>query len=103
MSLRVSILFYLKKSKKNKKGKVLIYTRITVDGSRSEISTGIKVAPELWNQDKSKITAKSEEAMNINARLKSIEADIQKQYLLMENNDQLITSRELANRVVGNQ
>lgn len=101
MSLRVSILFYLKKSKQNKKGKVLIYTRITVDGIRSEISTGQNVLPELWNQNKSKVMAKSEDAMNINARLKSIEADIQKQYLLMESNEQIITSRELANRVSG--
>jgi site-specific recombinase XerD len=101
MSLRVSILFYLKKSKQNKKGKVLIYVRITVNGIRSEISTGIQVAPEMWNQDKAKVMAKSEESKNINARLKAIDADIQKQYLLMENNDQLITSRELANRVSG--
>jgi hypothetical protein len=42
MSQRVSILFYLKKSKQNKKGQVLIYTRIAIDGSRSEISIGLK-------------------------------------------------------------
>lgn len=101
MAQRVSILFYVKKSKQNKQGKVLIYVRITIDGSRSEISTGLKVIPDMWNQDKCKVMAKSEEAININARLKAIEADIQKQYLLMESNDQIITSRELANRVSG--
>lgn len=101
MSLRVSVLFYLKKSKQNKKGKVLIYTRITIDGSRSEISTGLKVAPDMWNQAKARVMSKSEEAMNINARLKAVEADIQKQFLLMESNEQVITARELANRVSG--
>jgi site-specific recombinase XerD len=91
----------LKKSKQNKKGKVLIYTRITIDGSRSEISTGLKVAPDMWNQAKARVMSKSEEAMNINARLKAVEADIQKQFLLMESNEQVITARELANRVSG--
>lgn len=101
MSQRVSILFYLKKSKQNKQGKVLIYIRITIDGSRSEISTGLKVAPDMWNQAKARVMSKSDEGANINARLKAIEADIQKQFLLMESNEQVITARELANRVSG--
>jgi len=47
-----SILFYLKRSKLNKKGEAPIYMRITINGERSEASFKRSIDPGRWNSAK---------------------------------------------------
>lgn len=47
----LSILFYLKRKKKNKDGKCPIYARVTIDGLQDEMSTGCKVGGKDWNNE----------------------------------------------------
>jgi hypothetical protein len=42
--------FYVRKEKKNMKGEVPIYLRITVNGERASISTDRSVNLELWDK-----------------------------------------------------
>ncbi len=49
MKTKTRILLYLPTKKITKNGKSPIYLRITVNGKRSEISTGIYTMPEKWN------------------------------------------------------
>lgn len=44
-------LFYLSKKKINKKGLAPIYCRITVNGRRSEFSTGFFIALSQWKNE----------------------------------------------------
>lgn len=101
MTQRVSILFYLKKSKQNKKGQVPIYLRVTIDGKRSELTTGQKIPPELWSTAKSKAKGNSEDAKNINERLKLLESKILRQYNIWDSQDYTITASDLTNEVSG--
>jgi hypothetical protein len=49
MKTNFSLLFYLKKPKNYQSGLVPIYLRITVNGKRSETTTGRECDPSLWN------------------------------------------------------
>jgi site-specific recombinase XerD len=45
----LSVLFYVKRNKEDKQGKVPIYMRITYDGKRAEVSAMRKVEISKWN------------------------------------------------------
>lgn len=47
---KLSILLMLEKSKASKDGKAPITVRLTVDSKRAELSLGIKVCQDKWNQ-----------------------------------------------------
>ncbi len=51
----MKILYLLKKSKKNKKGEFPLYCRITINGKRSEIATGIFLKQKDFEQKKQRI------------------------------------------------
>jgi hypothetical protein len=55
MDTQLYLLFWLRKAKANSKGTTPIFLRITVGGSRAEISTGKLIAPNLWNSDKGEV------------------------------------------------
>jgi hypothetical protein len=44
------ILFYRKLKKKNADGLVPLYARLTIDGLIEELSTGIRIHPDHWDQ-----------------------------------------------------
>jgi hypothetical protein len=76
MDNSLSLLFWLYKSKKNSAGKAPIYLRITLDGSRAEISTGQFVEPKIWDSNKGHVKGSSEEAKTINEHLKIIKGKL---------------------------
>jgi hypothetical protein len=56
VSENLSILFLLEKSEMSKDGRAPIYARITLNGQRKEISLGIKIFPEQWDQESSRVS-----------------------------------------------
>lgn len=101
MNQKLSILFYQKKSKTDRNGKAPIYVRITIDGVRADFSSGIKVEPKLWNAQRQKVEGKRSVASNYNERLDSIKTKIQRQFNIMDSQDQIINPNELAKIVRG--
>ena len=61
--------FYVREEKKDKKGEVPIYLRITINGERASISTDRRVNPELWDKTTEKVAGRSEPARVINTSL----------------------------------
>jgi len=49
MKTNFSLLFYMKKPKNYQSGPAPIYMRITVNGKRSETTTGRECLPSRWN------------------------------------------------------
>ncbi|HVU95662.1 MAG TPA: tyrosine-type recombinase/integrase [Puia sp.] len=76
MSKSISILAYLKRQKKDAKGFVPLYIRVTIDGDVDEFSLSRKILPEEWSQPKQKCIAKSQAALLINARITKIKGDL---------------------------
>lgn len=69
---RYSLIFYTKKTKGSPELSA-IYARITVDGKRSELSTGKTIPTSIWNSAAGKILGNSMQAKTVNAMLNSIQ------------------------------
>lgn len=81
-----SILFFMHRSKTNKKGEHPIYCRLTVQGRSKEFSCQIWVKNDKWNPAAGKITGNNETAQTANhtihtirLNLLNIRADLQSQ------------------------
>lgn len=68
----MSILFWLYTQKKDDSGKAPIYCRITLDGNRTQFSTGKKIESTLWLSQAGKVKGDSQEARDINEDLESV-------------------------------
>ena len=101
MKTKVSILFYAKRAKASVNGLVPIYTRITVNGKRIELSTNRFVEISKWSTEAGKMKGSSEEARSINTHLDMFKIkiiDIQMELIHKNIN---ITSEALKNRLLG--
>ncbi|WP_423130308.1 Arm DNA-binding domain-containing protein [Gaoshiqia sp. Z1-71] len=67
--MRITINLSLKNSKSGSTGKTPVYARITLEGRRAEISTGIFVDPEQWDNHRQLISGKGEPVTILNNRL----------------------------------
>ncbi|RVT79678.1 site-specific integrase [Flavobacterium sufflavum] len=76
MKAKITVLFYLRKSKVNAHKQVPIYQRITIDGRRFDVSTGQYVEESKWSSEGYKIKGNSEEARIINGRLDMLRAAV---------------------------
>jgi len=66
MNSKVSVLFYAKKYKAKSNLCVPVYLRITVNGKRTEFSTGKTVDVSKWSSEMSRLKGNSEEARTVN-------------------------------------
>jgi hypothetical protein len=69
MKHKMTILFYTKSAKATKNGLLPIYLRITINGTRIELSTSRYVEKSKWNNPAGKIKGDSEETRLINSHL----------------------------------
>ena len=53
MSKSLSLMVFLKKQKKDSRGDVPLYVRLTADGAKDDFSLGHKVQSLEWNQEAS--------------------------------------------------
>ncbi|GIZ09057.1 site-specific integrase [Flavobacterium sp. UMI-01] len=76
MKTKVSILFYAKRAKASVNGLVPIYTRITINGKRIELSSNRFVEVSKWSTEAGKMKGNSEEARSINNHLDMLRIQI---------------------------
>ncbi|MBV4357713.1 site-specific integrase [Pinibacter aurantiacus] len=70
----IKILFWIHKSKQNRKGEAPIYLRITYNSERKNISTGFNVAPSRWDGTKGVVKGLKEDAVQINGYISQTKA-----------------------------
>jgi hypothetical protein len=92
-----SILFWLSKARKNRKGKCPIYIRITVNGKRSELSSGKWIEENNWNVKAGKVRGSNEEAKSINKHLDNLRIKLNKIYDKFIEEDKLPSSYAIKN------
>ncbi len=101
MNKTFNLLFYLKKSKKNKQGQSPIYLRITVDGKRAEISTKRYVEPAKWNNEAQKLNGRKEHVVEVNTYLDTIKAKAYQAQRELLQDDKDLTAQAIKNRMLG--
>ena len=97
----MSILFYVKSSKASKNGLLPIYQRITINGTRIELSTSKFVEKSKWNTSAGKIKGNSEEARLINSYLDILNAKAYETEKWMVNNNLEINAQTFKNKFLG--
>ena len=101
MKHKMSILFYVKSSKASKNGLLPIYQRITINGTRIELSTSKFVEKSKWNTAAGKIKGNSEEARLINSYLDVLLAKAYETEKWMVNNNEEINAQTFKNKFLG--
>lgn len=101
MKTNFSLLFYMKKQKNYKTGPAPIYLRITVDGQRTEITTGRMCEPAKWNSESGRATGSKEEARTFNSFLDSLQSKVYEAHRLLSEGSDPITAEALKNRMLG--
>ena len=69
---KFKVLLYLKKSGLDKSGKAPIMGRITVNQSKVQFSSKLSCTPSLWNPRESRLDGKSNEAVEVNAKIEKL-------------------------------
>ncbi len=97
---RYNLIFYTKKTKGSPELPA-IYARITVDGRRSELSTGKTIPTSIWNSAAGKILGNSMQAKTVNAMLNSIQLRVFNCYNELLTQHSVITSEALKKKFLG--
>jgi len=82
-------------------GMIPIFMRVTVDGKRSEVSTGKKIKRLSWNPQAGRVKGYGQEAQEINSHLQQMESGIckiQQQYI---EEGRIYTAKILSNSLLG--
>ncbi|MBM6498348.1 site-specific integrase [Flavobacterium macrobrachii] len=101
MKTKVSILFYAKKAKAAANGLVPIYTRITVNGKRIELSTNRFVEISKWSTEAGKMKGTSEEARSINNHLDLLKSQIRDAEMELIYKKITITTETIKGKLLG--
>ena len=101
MKAKVSILFYAKRAKASVNGLVPIYTRITVNGKRIELSSNKFVELSKWSTEAGKIKGTSEEARLINSHLDLLRMQIMEAQMDLNYKKIPLTAETLKTKILG--
>jgi hypothetical protein len=101
MKTKVSILFYAKRAKASVNGLVPIYTRITINGKRIELSTNRFVEISKWSSEAGKMKGTSEEARSINSHLDMLRIQIIDEQMELIHQKIPVTTESLKNKILG--
>ncbi|MBK5720220.1 site-specific integrase [Dysgonomonas sp. Marseille-P4677] len=69
MKSTFTILFYLRKNRKNENGQVPVMARITINGEMTQFSTKLQIDPDQWEQKMGRGIGRSSEIIQLNRLL----------------------------------
>lgn len=95
------VLFYLKKNAPKKNGMVPIMCRITVNGKQSTFSAKLDISASTWDLKYGRVSGKSTEAQNLNAKLDNIRMGIEKCHSKIMESEGSVNSDKLKDVFLG--
>ena len=101
MKQTFTVLFYLKKSKINSKGKAPIYVRVTVNGKRSEMSIKQFVEPSKWNPIKQRLNGSNYHVKTINKSIELVVNKINEIHNSLIQNNKFVSAKAITNKYLG--
>lgn len=103
LSQNLSITFRLNFSKKNSKGLIPIWCRITLDGRRAEFSTSHKILQEHWDPENNRVKNKCLASDVINETLEGTRFELMKLYNVLLASKQYVTAEDIKKGYKGEQ
>ena len=101
MKNKIATHFYVKQARKDRNEEAPIYLRITINGERSEITTGRVINPNNWDKSAERVIGRSEEARTINAVLTTLLGKVEKYYSALDAKDERIFVTQIINQLRG--
>lgn len=101
MKNRIVTHYYIKESKTDDKDLTPIYLRITINGTRAEISANRRVSISDWDKVTERVFGRSEQARTINAALTSLQNKVDKGFLILDDNDGWLKAKDLIDELRG--
>lgn len=98
---KLSILFLLDKVKTNKQGKCPIKCRITYNGKRKPLSSGLFINPKNWYSTLQLAKPPNEETTFINTELSLIKSKINQAFLLLQIQEKEFSVEDIYNQYKG--
>jgi site-specific recombinase XerD len=95
------VLFFIKRAKKHKNGKLPVYARITINGLRAEFVVQASVEEILWDNKLGKVNGTSKQAKEVNTFLESVKVNIVLKKRELEETGQQITALQLRTAFIG--
>ena len=85
---------FILRQARSRNGKAPIYARISVNGSRSEITVKAFVDPDDWNDSKGAARPKSEELRELNNYLEDVRGKLFTHYRDLKIDEEILTAEE---------
>ncbi|MDX9933111.1 MAG: site-specific integrase [Bacteroidales bacterium] len=98
---KISLSFYIKRTKLLQNGEAPIYVKIAVDKGKEEISIAKSVKPELWNTEKNGVIGNTKEAKEINAHIQYVRLQISNHINMLRDEVQDLTAKHIKNSFLG--
>jgi site-specific recombinase XerD len=101
MNTKLSVLFFVKRTKTNVNGLLPIFIRITVNGERIEFSTKRFTPSDKWSVEGNRMKGTSAESKATNSYLDTLKAKVYdyQQQLIWE--DELVNAENMRNKILG--
>lgn len=97
----MSVLFWTKKQRIDDRNTAPVYARVTINGKRTEISTGKRADLDKWNAASGLQKGTDDESVSLNRSLTRIKADLQRHYDRLEALGEIIDVDKVRNAYLG--
>lgn len=92
---KLSLLFWVWKSKTDEEGRSPIYVRITIEGRRAQFSLGVKIKASLFNNKSGKARGSSPEASLVNNEINIASGRLRQYYNVLSIQHTFVTPEML--------
>lgn len=101
MNTKLSVLFFVKRTKTNVNGLLPIFIRVTINGERIEFSTKRFTTSEKWSVEGNRMKGTSAESKATNSYLDTLKAKVfdYQQQLIRE--DEIVNAENMRNKIMG--
>ena len=101
MNTKLSILFFVKRTKTNVDGLLPIFIRVTVNGERIELSTKRFTTSERWLVEGNRMKGTSAESKATNSYLDTLKAKVYDYQQQLIREDELVNAENMRNKILG--
>src|SRR4051812_7875184 len=101
MEQSFGLLFFIRNKADENKNEQPVYMRITVDGTRTEVSAKRKCEPSKWNPENGRMLGKSEAVKQFNAYLDTLQQKVFEAKRKLIETDQVISAEAIKNLLLG--